>query len=381
MNALVGAQVAFCVLVLFVAGLFAGSFRRLTSQPLGFDADRLINLNAVTRQDASLADWEDVRRELQNVPGVTSAAIATWPLLFGPVWSEPIFVEGKPVVSEEANFLATSPDWLRTVRIPLLSGRELRGDDSFPGPVLVNREFARQYFDGQDPVGRFFQTKVAGKTVACTIVGLVGDARYSEMRQSIRSTVYVAYSSPQPVSKGAATFVVRTAVADPRSLTDTLRRRVSQTRPAFRVTEVYTQNELVDQQTIRERLLAMVSLFFATVAIALSMIGLYGVLSYSVLQRRQEIGIRIALGAPGRAVAWSVVSGAVAMLIPGAIGGLAGGIACQRYFGALLFETKSYDPRIVGLTLAVTITIVLAAALPAMPRALRVDASAMLRAE
>ena len=164
-------------------------------------------------------------------------------------------------------------------------------------------------------------------------------------------------------------------------LVSTLRQRVSQIRPAFRVTEVYTQNELIDQHTTRERLLAMVALFFAIVAVALSLIGLYGVLSYSVLQRRREIGIRVALGAPGGAVAWSVVSGAVAMLIPGAIAGLAGGIACQRYFGALLYETRSLDPGIIGLTLTVTTAITLAAALPAVKRALRVDPSAMLRAE
>jgi ABC-type antimicrobial peptide transport system permease subunit len=170
-------------------------------------------------------------------------------------------------------------------------------------------------------------------------------------------------------------------MADPKSLASTLRQRVSQIRPAFRVTDVHTQNELIDQLTIRERVLAMVSLFFALVALALSLIGLYGVLSYSVLQRRREIGIRIALGAPGGEVAWSVVSGAVAMLIPGAIAGLAGGIACQRYFGALLYKTRALDPGIIGLTLTVTIAITFAAALPAIRRALRVDPSAMLRAE
>ena len=381
MNILVGVQIAFCVLVLFVAGLFARSFHRLNSQSLGFDPDRLINLNTVTRQDALSAHWEEVRRELQNLPGVTSAAISTWPLLYGPVWSEPILVDGKPALSEEANFLATSPDWLRTVRIPLLSGRELRDSDPSPGNVLVNREFTRQYFDGQDPVGRSFRTKIGGKTVTCTVVGLVGDARYSDMRQLMRSTVYVAFRTPQPVFPGTGTFVVRTSLDDPKSLAATLRQRVPQIRPAFRVTDIHTQTELVDQLTIRERLLALVSLFFTMVALALSIIGLYGVLSYSVLQRRREIGIRMALGAPGGEVAWSVVSGAVVMLIPGAIAGLAGGIACQRYFGALLYETRSFDPGVIGLTLTVTIAITLAAALPAIQRALRIDPSVMLRAE
>ncbi len=381
MNMLAGAQVAFCALVLFVAGLFAASFHRLTAQPLGFDAEGLVNLNTVTGVDAPVADWEAARRDLQAVPGVTSAAIATWPLLYGPVWSEPIFVDGKPAINEEANFLATSPEWLRTARIALLSGRELRADDPSPGTVLVNRAFARQYFDGQDPVGRAFRTRITGKTVLCTIVGMVSDARYSEIRGSMRSTVYLPFSSPQLVSPGAATFVVRTAVSDPRSLVNVLRQRVSQSRRGLRVTDVATENDLIGQLTVRERLLAIVSLFFAGVAAALSVVGMYGVLSYAVLQRRREIGIRIALGASGGIIAWSVLSGAAAMVIPGAVAGVAAGIACRRYLEALLFATETHDPGIMGLALALTVTIVLAAALPAVNRALRLDPSRVLRTE
>ena len=381
MNVLVGVQVAFCVLVLFAAGLFAASVHRLTSQPVGFDPDGLVNLITVTRQDAPLAQWEEIRRELETVPGVTSAALATWPLLFGNRWTKQVSVEGGPPLSEEAYFLATSPGWLRTVRLPLLSGRELREGDPYPGPVLVNQEFVRQYFDGRDPVGRSFRTTTAGKALTSTIVGVVGDARYLDMRESVRATVYVGVGAQQPWFPGAGTFVVRASAADPMSLAATLRQRVAQARPGFRVTEVQTQNELIAQHTIRERLLAMVSLFFAIVALMLSIVGLYGVLSYSVLQRRREIGIRLALGAAGGEVAWSVVAGAVTMLVPGAIAGIAAGIACQRYLGPLLYETKTVDPGVIGLTLAVTITIAFAAVLPAIRRALRVDPSAMLRAD
>ncbi len=284
------------------------------------------------------------------------------------------------MISEEANFLATSPEWMAAVGIPLLSGRYLRLDDPSPGTVLVNREFARQYFDGRDPVGRVFRTKIMGKTVVCSIAGMVGDARYSDLRGLMRSTVYLPFSSPQIVSPGAATIVIRTA-SDQRSLGTTLRQRVAQSRPGFRVTEVYAESELIGLLTVRERLLAMLSLFFAAVASLLSMVGLYGVLSYTVLQRRREIGIRVALGAPGGTVAWSVLSGATAMLIPGAFAGIAAGVACQRYLGALLFETRSNDPRAVGFSLGLTLVIALAAALPAVSRALQVDPSAMLRGE
>ena len=381
MKMLAGAQAAFCAMVLFIAGLFAASFHRLSIQPLGFDPNGLVNLNIATGADAPLAAWEAARRELETVPGVRSAAIATWPLLYGPVWSEAIAVDGKPAISEEANFLAISPEWLRTTGVPLLAGRELRSGDPSPTTVLVNRAFARQYFDAQDPVGRAFRTRLAGKSVMCTIVGLVGDARYSELRHSMRATVYIPFSSPQPVVSGTGTFVVRAAVSDPRALLNTLRRQIAQDHPSFRVTESVTEEDLVAQLSLRERLLAMLSLFFAAVAATLSLVGLYGVLSYTVLQRRREIGIRIALGAPGARVAWSVLSGAAVMLLPGAAVGVAAGMICQRYVAALLFETESRDPRILALTLTATVTIALAASLPAVNRAIHVDPSIMLRSE
>ena len=381
MNTLVGVQAAFCVLVLLVAGLFASSFHRLASKPLGLDPEGIINLNAVTRQHASLEDWEQVRSELERVPGVSSAAISTWALMSPLWWSEQISVDGAPPLNQEAYFLATSPEWLRTMHIPLLSGRELREGDPFPGPVLVNQSFARQYFEGASPLGRSFQATVTGKKLTFTIAGVTGDARYFDMRESMRPTVYVAFSSPRPIFDNSATFVVRVSTADPRPLIPTLTARISRTRSAFRATEVVTQSDLIRQQTIRERVLAVVSLFFAIVAATLSAIGLYGVLSYSVLRRRRELGIRMALGARARTAARSVLIGPCMMLIPGVAAGLAGGFACQAYFTPLLYQTGSFDPRIAGLTVAMTAIITLAAFLPAIKRALGVDPSVILRAE
>jgi putative ABC transport system permease protein len=381
MNFLMGAQVAFCVLVIFVTTLFAVSFHRLTSRPIGFDPDHLINLDVTTRQELPLSHWEHTRDELQNMTGVSSAAISTWPLLNGAWWSEHISFEGTPSLSQEAYFLAISPNWPETMRIPLISGRELHEGDPFPGPVLINQEFGRQYFNGQDPLGRSFQTTIAGKTVTCTIVGVTGDARYVDVREPMHSTVYLPFTSPQPIMNGSATFVVRSSEGNPGSLASTLRRRITQAEPALRVTEVRTQNELVDQNTIRERLLAMMSLFFASMALALSIIGLYGVLSYSVLQRRREIGIRIAVGAPAHRIAWSVVSGVVTMLIPGAVIGIGAGLLCRQYFSALLFSMKSIDPQIIVFTVIVTAAVMLAAALPAVSRALHIDPSTIMKTE
>jgi len=381
MNFLVGVQVAFCVLVVFVTGLFAVSFHRLSDQPLGFDPNHLINLSVITPQQAPLSHWEHVRNELQNVTGVTSVAISTWPLLNGAWWSEHISFEGMPSSSQEAYFLAISPNWPDIMRVPLMSGRELREGEPYPGSVLVNREFVRQYLDGQDPLGLSFQTAIMGKTVTCIIVGVTGDARYVDVREPMHSTVYLPFTSPQPILNGSATFVVRTAEGDPMSLASVLRQRITVADSAFRVTEIRTQTELVDQDTIRERLLTMMSLFFAGIALALSIIGLYGVLSYSVLQRQREIGIRIAIGAPARRVAWSVVSGVVAMLVPGAIVGIGLGLLCRQYFGTILFSMESINLQLVGFTLAITAAVMFTAAFPAVRRALRIEPSRILKTE
>ncbi len=381
MNFLAGVQVAFCVLVVFVTALFAASFHRLASQPLGFDPDHLINLDVTTRQELALSQWEHVRDELRNVTGVTSAAISTWPLFNGAWWSEQILFNGKPSLNQEAYFLAISPNWLETMRIPLVSGRELQEGDPYPGSVLVNQEFVRQYLNGQDALGRSFQTAIAGKTITCNVIGITGDARYVDVREPMHATVYLPFTSPQPIMNGSATFVVRSADGNTASLASTLRQRITRAEPAFRVTEIRTQNELVDQNTIRERLLAIMSLFFAGVALALSIIGLYGVLSYSVLQRQREIGIRIAIGAPARRVAWSVVSGVVAMLVPGAIVGIGLGLLCRQYFGTILFSIESINLQLVGFTLAITAGVMFTAAFPAVRRALRIEPSRILKTE
>jgi ABC-type antimicrobial peptide transport system permease subunit len=162
------------------------------------------------------------------------------------------------------------------------------------------------------------------------------------------------------------TFLLRTVGINPLSLATTLRRLVAKTNPAYRVNNVQTQQELVDNQTIRERLLASLALFFASVALLLAAIGLYGVLNYSVLQREREIGIRIAVGAR---------IGSIARLV------IALGMASLRYVQGLLFGVKGTDPSMLIAPALVLLAAALLAALPAILRAARIDPSIMLRAD
>ena len=187
------------------------------------------------------------------------------------------------------------------MKIPLIDGRDFRPSDMAPGVAIVNKAFAQEYFNGEDPVGKVFDQ---GKH-RYEIVGLVRDARYRNMREPITPTAYIPMRDPPPETLGSATLLVRTASSNPLALAPMLRREVARARPEFRVSNVRTQLEINEAQTVRERLLAMLALFFAGVATLLAGVGLYGVLDYSVLQRRRERGGRShELCPPVREHAW-----------------------------------------------------------------------------
>lgn len=274
------------------------------------------------------------------------------------------------------------------MRIPILSGRDFRLGEARPGPAIVNQAFAREFFSGEDPLGKSFDVLDSrGGAVRMHVIGVAADARYRDaLRVPIRPTFYLPFralaSNGDQLPVGRGTFVVRTASsADPVSLSALLRKEVSRARPEFRVSNIRTQNEIVKSKTVRERVLAILALFFAGVAILLAAVGLYGVLDYSVLKQRREIGIRIAIGARSFDVIKEVTAGAVAMIVLGAIAGLGGGLGCVRYIESILFQASATDlvsllrppPLIVGACAV--------AAGPAILRALRIDPVEMLRSE
>jgi len=178
-----------------------------------------------------------------------------------------------------------------------------------------------------------------------------------------------------------ATFIVRTSSANPLALASTLRREVPRARPEFRVSNIGTQEELVRAQTVRERLLAMLALFFAAVALLLAGIGLYGVLDYSVLQRRREIGIRMAIGAQAGDIARRVTADVLSMVVLGAAAGLALGMVSVRSIEALLYQVKATDLAMLALPSVTMLAAALLAALPAVVHAVRIDPVAALRSE
>jgi ABC-type antimicrobial peptide transport system permease subunit len=271
------------------------------------------------------------------------------------------------------------------MKIGLLDGRDFRDSDADPKVAIVNETFARNYFSGQSPVGRFFEISRERQKTRVEIIGKVRDARYNSMRDAIRPTVYVPFSEIKTdgTSKKInwATIIVRSATADPLMLAPSSSKLIHQTHNEFRVASVATQAELVRAQMIRERMLALISVFFAAVALLLAGIGLYGVLDYSVLQRRREIGIRMALGARSEDVVWRVTTEVFGMLLLGAATGLAMGVASARYIAGLLFEVHATDWRILTTPTVTILVVSLAAAFPPILRAIRIDPAKMLRAE
>ncbi|HXJ95667.1 MAG TPA: ABC transporter permease [Terriglobia bacterium] len=382
MHALIAVQTAFCFLVLFVAGLFVATFRRLSDRPTGFSSDRLLNLDVIAQRRQLPAYWDQVAQHLRDLPGVDAVALSSWPIASGLNMNGYVSTNGAPPSGVLAYFLNISPGWLNVMKIPLLDGRDFRPDDAFPHVAIVSQEFARQFFDGKDPVGKSFQRK---DNAPIQIVGLVPDSCYSDLKDPIRPVAYYPLQatdekeSLQPI--GQATFVIRTVASNPLTMASTLRHEVPRARPEFRVSNIRTQLEIDQSSVVRERLLARLAFFFGFVALLLAGVGLYGVLDYSVLQRRREVAIRMALGAQAPEVARRVTADVFSMVIAGALAGLALGFASVRYVESLLYQVKPGDPRMLAFPAVTILAAALVAALPPVIRAVRIDPALMLRAE
>jgi predicted permease len=386
MHALIAVQVAFCFLVLFVAGLFVTTFQRLSQQPTGFSTDRLLIVDAVTKTPQPIEFWEQVADHLRNVQGVEAVAIGDSALLGGSGWNNFISVNGAPPNGVLAYMRAVSPGWLDVMKIRLLDGRDFRPGDTHPGAALVNETFAKTYFDGVDPVGKSFDLSLdEGVRLRYEIVGLVGDVRYRNLREPILPQLYVPFHAVDnngvSRKRGAGILLVRTSSLNPRSLASVLRQEVPRARAEFRVSRIRTQLEINQSHTVRERLLATLAMFFAIVALLLAGVGLYGVLHYSVLQRRREIGIRIAVGAQAGGIARLVTMDVFAMVLVGAVAGIGLGMLSVRYVESLFYQVRATDLQILALpALAILAGAFLAALRPVM-QAVRIEPVSMLRTE
>jgi len=376
MAILAAMQVAFCILVVYVAGLFATTFERLSHRTTGFSAERILTLDTVSKTKATPEAWESLRQRVSLVAGVEKAALSGWPLLNEWSWNDGISVHGAPASDVLAYFLNVSPGWIDTLKLELRDGADFRPSD--PSAAIVNQAFAKVFFNGENPVGKSFEeVDDSGPRTPYHVVGLVGDACYRDLRECVLPAAYVPFRKTQE----RGTFIVRTVSKNPLALAQTLRKVVAQANPDFRVSLIRTQQEINDAQTVRERLLATLGLFFAGVAVVLAGVGLFGVLHYSVLQRRRDIGIRMALGARGANIIRHVCGEVLAMVCAGIVAGIGLGLLAVRPIEALFYGVTGRETTMLIMPMVTIFAATILAALPPVLRAIHIDPASMLRVE
>ena len=383
MHGLIALQVAFCVVVLSVAALFVASYDRLASDPTGFSAERLLVLDVVAEQPIPTSAWMQLSAHIAAQPGVEAVALADQPLLGGFRWNGFISPNGLPPTDVLAFFRAVSPGWIDTMGIHRIDGRDFREDDAYPNVAIVNQTFAKTYFGKENPIGRWFGRAAGDERFE--IVGIVADTKYANVRELAQPVAYFPLATLNnqgtPAPRAFATMLLRGAGANPLALAPALRQAFASARADIRLSNIRTQQSLHDAQTVRERLLAMLAYFFGGLALLLASVGLYGVLDYSVLQRRREIGIRMAIGAQSAHVLRHVALPALLMVLAGAFTGLLVTLASERLIETILYGVSASNPAMLVLPSLAMIAAAALAAAPAAFRAIRTDPANTLRAD
>jgi putative ABC transport system permease protein len=387
-RALVVAQVSLSLLLLISAGLFIRTLENLRTLDPGFRSQDVL----LVKVDATRAGYDRavLRRFNQSVvalaeglPGVQSASLSLVPPLLGGGISLPIAVDGRPIEAAggESAVNIVAPRYFETLGTPVLRGREFTPDDndSAPRVAIVNEAFARRYLGSGDPLRQ--RLSVAGfgplESRNAQIVGLVKDAVYERLRDAPPPTVYAPY---EQMGDGGVTVQVYA----PGALTTVaaaIRTVVQPTLPATVPLQIYTMNEQIERGLVQERVMALLGTTFGVLALALAAVGLYGVLSYAVAGRTNEIGIRIALGAKRPQVLWAVMRDAVWMLALGVALGLPMAWIVSRLAASLLFGLSPNDPATVTGAAAVLLVVGLAAGVFPARRASQVDPVVALRRE
>jgi predicted permease len=382
------AEVALALLLSVGAGLMLRSFARLVSVDPGFSPEHLLTMHIWTspsryHDKLKRSQYVDhILAEIRNTPGIQAAGSTHFlPLtekMSGSCFSPAGQTPPTPAESPSAQFLIISSGYFQAMRTSLLSGRDFEDRDSFSSqPVaVVNHAFVERFYSGKDVLGKRLRVCwTIEKPVE--IVGVVADARQAQLQDAPEPTIFLS-NSQAPMY--FATLVVR-AAGDPRQIARSAEAAVHRVDPDQAVSDVQTMETVFSDSVSSPRFQSVLLLVFAGLAVALAMIGVYGIVSYSVSQRTNEIGIRVALGARSADVVRLVLREALALAAIALLLGLAGSLALSRVLQSLLFEVTPSDPLTLASVCFVVLAVsALAAALPAR-RAMRIDPMAALRYE
>ena len=383
--ALTVTEMALSLVLLVGAGLFLKSFTRIMGMDLGFQTEHVLAMNInlpVLRYgtaDQRLAFFDDLEQRVRALPGVQSAAFANrFPLRGG--WSTGIQMDNVSPNLPAPDSQAVSAGYFETLGMPLLRGRLLTPADRKGQQyvAVVNQEFARMYLNGADPIGKRFRR--GPQAPWFSIVGVVNDVRRGGKTKDIRPQIYLSAAQTDGYPVRLADFAVRT-VGDPRQLVNAIQRGVWAIDKDQPVTAVRTMNELISQSVAEQRFQMLLLTLFATVAVVLAMIGVFGVLSYAVNQRMNELGVRIALGASPANILALVLKQAGILVTAGMALGLGGAWALTRFVGNLLFHVQPHDAATYAAAVALLAGVAFGAASIPARRGSRVDPMVALRYE
>ncbi|HYO80820.1 MAG TPA: FtsX-like permease family protein [Bryobacteraceae bacterium] len=387
-RALLVTQVSLSVLLTFAAALFLRTFSNLALKNPGFDADRVLiaevqPLRAGLKDESVRRFYGEVAARLALLPGVESVSASGATPIQGCCWWDPIQVEGyRPAPAEDMKtyFERVAPAYFATMGIRLLRGREFANTDTLASTsvAIVNESFARRFFPDGDAVGRIIALPPSYKLRGMQIVGVVADVSFRDLRSPVRQAAYFPLAQ-DPQSGESLNMLVRTK-GQLMTLHEEVRRTVRSLDPSVPVT-VRTLADEIENTITYERLLALLSAFFGAVALVLAAVGLYGMLSYGVVRRTAEIGVRVALGASQGSVVWLVTRQSIALVLIGITLGCAAATALTRYAEGLLFGIKATDPLTIATASAGLVVVAAMAAWIPARRATAVDPVQALRYE
>jgi predicted permease len=385
LRVLVVGQIALSLLLVAGAGLFARSLYNLRAIDPGFVADRLLQL----RVDAALNSYAGpqalvlasrLRRELTSITGVTAVSVATVPAMMNGFGFQTVRVQGyDPAAGEDMNSMINSvgPGYVATLGVPLLQGRDFTDRDIDGGQrvAIINKAMANRFWKGENPIGRRFgRQSETGSEIE--VVGVVRDSRFANLRDDVRMGYYIPLA--QSGSLNGFTFYVRHRATDA-AIAPAVRQAVARVDPRLPVYDFRTMENQIAESMYIERLVSSLSALFGFVALGLAAVGLYGVMSHAVAQRRREIGIRMALGAERMSVLWNVLRQVLMLAVAGVVLGLPAALGAGQLIESQLFGLAPQDPATIAAAAAVLVAVAaLAGYIPAR-RAMRVDPVIALR--
>ena len=388
-KALVTAQVALSLLLLVGAGLFVRSLQQLRLVDSGMKLERVIAFSV----DPTLAGYKEARSvqlyqqmldRFRSVPGVSTVSAAAVRVLSGDDWESTVTVEGyesKPGEDMTPWFNSITPGYFETLGIPVLAGRDFNaGDTNTSQKVgIVNQSFAKKYFGERSPLGRHFGFGGdPGTKTDIEIVGVVRDTYYENLRQAVPRQVFVCAMQSKTI--GGMTILARTA-GEPLAIASTLRREMAGIDSNVPLYNMKTMTKQMDESMVLERFVATLAASFGLLATVLAVIGLYGVMAYTVTRRAREIGIRMALGAMSGAVIRLIMREVVLLVGIGVAIALPSAYALSRLMKSLLFGVEPHDPvTLFAATLGLSAVALLAGFVPAW-RASKADPVRILRYE